>query len=91
MSVRRCVLDGRQRSKRAVLAKLGRDLGYGRPIANLDALYDALRRDLPGPIEIVWKLTPAVQEALGPDLARITATLREVAAERPDVSVRIEN
>lgn len=89
MTTRRCRLDGRQRSKAAVLAKLGRDLGWGRPITNLDALYDILRAEIAGPIAISWRLTPPAQVALGADLAAITATLREVAAERADVTLEI--
>lgn len=89
MTTRRCLLDGRQRSKRAILAKLARDLGWDRPLTNLDALYDVLRREIPGPIEIVWRPTAAAQVALGTDMATIAATLREVAAERSDVTLRL--
>ncbi|MFO1069932.1 MAG: barstar family protein [Geminicoccaceae bacterium] len=89
MTTRRCTLDGRQRSKAAVLAKLGRDLGWDRPLTNLDALYDVLRREIRGPVEIVWKLTPRAHVSLGADLAPIAATLREVAAERPDLRLEI--
>ena len=89
MTTRRCRLDGRQRSKRAVLAKLARDLGWGRPIRNLDALHDVLRAEIPGPIEITWRITRRAHAELGADLAPLTATLREVAAERPDVTVEI--
>lgn len=89
MTLRRCRLDGRQRTKRAVLAKLARDLGWGRPIKNLDALYDVLRTEIPGPIAISWRITPGAHIALGADLSAITATLREVAAERPDVTLEV--
>lgn len=89
MTARRCILDGRQRSKRAVLAKIGRDLGWDRPLTNLDALYDVLRREIPGPFAIVWRLTPQSQEALATDFATLSATLREVAAERPDMTLQI--
>lgn len=89
MTVRRCILDGRQRSKRAVLAKIARDLGWDRPVTNLDALYDVLRREIPGPIEILWRPTAASQEALGANMATIAATLREVAAERTDVTFQL--
>jgi hypothetical protein len=82
-------LDGRQRSKRAVLRKIGRDLGWGRPLTNLDALYDVLRRRIPGPFQIDWWLTPRAREALGADLEPIAAVLRQVAAERRDVRLWI--
>lgn len=89
MTVKRVILDGRQRSKGAILAKIRRDLGWHRPLTNLDALYDVLRREIPGPIEIVWRPTAAAQEALGTDMAPIAATLREVASERSDVGLWI--
>ncbi len=89
MTTRRCILDGRQRSKRAILAKLARDLGWDRPLTNLDALYDVLRREIPGPLEIVWRPTAAAQVALGADMATIAATLRQVADERGDVTFRM--
>jgi RNAse (barnase) inhibitor barstar len=89
VSVKRCVLDGRQRSKRAILAKIGRDLGWDRPLTNLDALYDVLRREIEGPIEIVWRPTRGAQMALGTDMATIAATLREVAQERSDMTLRL--
>lgn len=82
--MRTCRIDGRQRTKAAVLRKLARDLGGGTPIHNLDALYDVLRRDVPGPVEIVWRPSPA----LGAEGPRIAAVLREVAAERADVTLR---
>jgi RNAse (barnase) inhibitor barstar len=90
VTARRCRLDGRQRTKQAVLSKIGRDLGWGRPIPNLDALYDVLRAEIPGPIAITWRITPQAHVELGADLTPITATLREVAAERPDLTVEIE-
>jgi RNAse (barnase) inhibitor barstar len=82
--MRICRIDGRQRTKAAVLRKLARDLGGGTSIRNLDALYDVLRRDVPGPVEIVWRPSPA----LGAEGPRIAAVLREVAAERADVTLR---
>jgi RNAse (barnase) inhibitor barstar len=89
VTAKRCTLDGRQRSKRAILAKIARDLGWDRPLTNLDALYDVLRREIAGPIEITWRPTSAAQMALGTELAPIAATLREVAEERADVTFRL--
>ena len=89
VKVKRCILDGRQRSKRAVLAKIARDLGWKGPLTNLDALYDVLRREIAGPIEIVWRPSAAAQTALGTELAPIAATLRAVADERADVTLEL--
>lgn len=82
--MRTCRIDGRQRTKTAVLRKVARDLGSDRPIRNLDALYDVLRRDVAGPIQILWRPSAA----LGDEGPRIAAVLREVAAERDDVLLR---
>ena len=87
---RHCVLDGRQRSRAAVLAKLGRDLGHPAPIPNLDALYDVLRTDIEGPVTIAWRLSRATREALGADLPGLRRVLEDVARERPDLRLTIE-
>ncbi len=81
-------LDGRQRTKRAVLARLARDLGFPahfRP--NLDALFDVLTTDLPGPIRIEWRLSAAAAGALGADLRPLCRTLADAAAERADLTL----
>jgi ribonuclease inhibitor len=54
---------------------------------NLDALWDLLTRDVEGPVEILWRESDASRATLGPDFDRLTALLREVAIERPDVFV----
>ena len=87
---RRCVLDGRQRTRAAILAKLGRDLGHPAPIPNLDALYDVLRTDIAGPLTIEWRLNATTHKALGADLPRLRRVLEEVARERADLHLVIE-
>ncbi len=78
---KRAVLDARHDDRDKVFDTLARDLGFpphwGR---NLDALYDVLRADIAGPIEIVWRAA-----APGRELAAIRAVLRDVARERSDV------
>lgn len=83
-------LDGRQRSKAAVLARLGRELGVPDPVRNLDALYDVLRRDVRGPFTVAWRAGPAARAALGQDYARLRAVLEQVAAERDDVRLELD-
>jgi ribonuclease inhibitor len=83
-------LDGRQRSKRAVLLRLARELGFPahfRP--NLDALFDVLTTDIPGPIRIEWQLTTTTVRALGADLEPLRRTLVDATAERPDLTLVI--
>ncbi len=85
-------LDGRQRSKRAVLAKLARDLRFPahfRP--NLDALFDVLTTDIAGPARIEWRLGRNAARALGPDLEPLRRTLADAATERPDLTVVIRD
>lgn len=86
----RCVLVGPYVSAEAIYVDLARQLGLpGHFGANLDALWDALTRDVAGPVEILWPDFPAAQEALGDAADRIRETLEEVAAERRDVAVVI--
>lgn len=55
---------------------------------NLDALWDVLTREVEGPVEILWRESDVSRARLGPDFDRVTALLREVAEDRPDVYVR---
>ena len=84
-------LDGRQRSKAAVLARLGRELDAPAPVRNLDALYDALRRDVRGPFTVAWRAGLATRAALGDDYRRLRAVLEQVAAERDDVRLQLDD
>jgi ribonuclease inhibitor len=54
---------------------------------NLDALWDVLTREIEGPVEILWRESDVSRARLGPDFDRLTALLREVAEDRPDVYV----
>ncbi len=83
-------LDGRQRSKAAVLRKLARDLDFPAHFrSNLDALFDVLTTDTPGPIRIEWQLTAEVERALGTDLDPLHRTLTDAAETRDDLLLRI--
>jgi ribonuclease inhibitor len=86
---RSSTIDGRTRSKAGVIARLARDLKFPAHFGgNLDALYDTLRTDIPGPITITWT---GGRKALGGEFAALARVLRDVAAERGDVSVTIED
>jgi len=88
--MRRCTLLGPYRRAEEVYVDLARQLGLpGHFGGNLDALWDALVRDVPGPIVISWPGFEAARSALGDAADRIRATLEEVAAERDDVEVTI--
>jgi ribonuclease inhibitor len=88
--MRRCVLAGPYDTAEALYVDLARQLGLpGHFGANLDALWDALVRDVPGPVEIVWPDFDAARRRLGAEADRIRATLEEAAAERADVAVVI--
>ncbi|MEZ5858669.1 MAG: barstar family protein [Geminicoccaceae bacterium] len=82
-------LDGRQRSKRAVLAGLARELAFPphfRP--NLDALFDVLTTDLEGRSASTGgpRTTPG---ALAGDFDAIARTLTEAARARDDLTFRL--
>jgi geranylgeranyl pyrophosphate synthase len=80
--VTRCHLRGPYTTLSAIHADLARQLGlaahYG---ANLDALWDALMRDVSGPVERTGK-------ARGTDLLDGTVTLPLIAAAEADASIR---
>ncbi|MCS6879517.1 MAG: barstar family protein [Geminicoccaceae bacterium] len=85
-SGRSCRLDGRSRTRRAALARLARELGFPAHFGhNLDALYDVLTGDLPGPIEIVWAGADRTELASDPELGPLLRTLEAAARERPDL------
>ncbi|MSP49114.1 MAG: barnase inhibitor [Alphaproteobacteria bacterium] len=88
--MKRCILAGPYSGAEAVYIDLARQLGLpGHFGANLDALWDTLVKDVPGPIEIVWPDFAGARRTLGAAAEGIRATLEEVAAERPDVAVVI--
>lgn len=86
----RCTIDGNCRTKHAVLARIARDLAFPEHAANnLDALYDVLTTDIPGPIEITWSSPASSRRHLGADYDAILKTLRAAAKERHDVTVKV--
>ena len=90
----RCVLPGKKIATRADFhAELARRLRlpdhFGR---NLDALWDALTAELPGPVEIVWRQAAFSRRALGAkEHDRLVGLLLDAAAERDDLRVVIES
>jgi ribonuclease inhibitor len=81
---------GRLRTKAEFYDALERQLAlpyFGR---NLDALWDVLTTELPGPVEIVWHDAARARAALGEEFERIVGVLRKAAAERADLVLRIE-
>lgn len=87
---RTCRLDGRTRTRRAALARLARGLGFpGHFGHNLDALFDVLTTDLPGPLAIVWTGRGRAALAADPELGPVLATLEEAARARRDLVLRI--
>ena len=92
MSPNLCLIDGNCRSKKAVLGRIARDLNLPPHFGhNLDALYDSLSTDVKGPIEIVWRRTTAAKARLGADFDAIVDVLRQVAAERGDLTLKLED
>lgn len=84
--VRVCRLDGRQRSKHAILSRLASELHFPAHFGNnLDALNDALAIDTAGPIRIEWRITKSASAALGADLPSIIEAIDNAASERSDL------
>ena len=89
--IKRCVLEGgRLRSLDAVYDALESQLGLPRHFGrNLDALWDALTTDVPGPVEILWRDADTARRALGADYDRLLAVLRRAAAARRDLTLTL--
>jgi ribonuclease inhibitor len=54
---------------------------------NLDALWDILTADVPGPVNLIWEDSAVSKASMGKDFERITALLKEVEKERDDFHV----
>lgn len=85
MSLTRCVLTD-VRSMDDVYQQMAQQLPlpahFGK---NLDALWDALTTDLPGPLEIIWHHP----QTLGPHANDLIELLREAEQSRDDLSFLI--
>ncbi len=90
----RCAIRGKEIGSHADFhAALARSLRlprhYGR---NLDALWDLLTGDLPGPVELVWRDAARSRERMGAKAHdRLVQLLLDAAVEREDLSVVIES
>lgn len=57
---------------------------------NLDALYDVLSHDLPGPVQIIWRNTDSARQALGSEMYTTVLSIMQMAAsERGDITLDI--
>ncbi|HNW60358.1 MAG TPA: barstar family protein [bacterium] len=89
MPVKRCVLQGRElASMERLYDELARQLEFpawfGR---NLDALWDLLTTDIPGPIRIRIRQPQSAKRLLGADYDRVLDLFKEVEEERDDFKV----
>lgn len=57
---------------------------YGR---NLDALFDCLTTEVPGPLVIEWHSSIATMKALALDFDRLRKTMEDAARSRADLAV----
>lgn len=54
---------------------------------NLDALYDTLANDVPGPITLIWHQHEPSRHALGASYDQLVAILEDVSTERGDLTI----
>ena len=79
------ILDAEDGDRAAVFARLAGQLGFdAASVPNLDALWDVLRTDVPGPVSFVWRDHARARARLGADFGRIAALLEDLAGERTD-------
>lgn len=65
--------------------ELDYELGY-----NLDAVFDVLSSEVPGPVEIIWHDSDFSRTALGDWYMRILDVLNTVESERSDLSLSLK-
>ena len=54
---------------------------------NLDALWDVLTTDIPGPVELIWEDSAASKSSMGKDFGKVASLLRDLEKERKDFRV----
>jgi ribonuclease inhibitor len=88
----RCRIDcAKLAGVEALYADLARQLRLPRHFGdNLDALFDSLTRDVPGPVEIHLVGAAKTPASLRPALAQLVKTIGEAARERTDLTLKID-
>jgi RNAse (barnase) inhibitor barstar len=87
--MKRALLDDGHDTMEKVYAKLAADLSFPKHFApNLDALWDALLRDVPGPFEIAWPGAARAGKKIGPKFKALMALLEELEEARGDFRFR---
>lgn len=91
VDVQRCVIDGRNVASLddvydLLVSQLDFPPHFGR---NLDALWDSLTADVPGPVAILWEYAEASRKTLGTGFDRIVRVLRQAADARDDLTFTI--
>ena len=89
MPLKKCLLVGKTLTSLDLLYdELARQLEFPAHFGrNLDALWDLLTTDIPGPIRIRIKQPKTAQKLLGEDYNRIYSLFKEVEEERDDFQV----
>ena len=92
MPMKRCTLRGDTvRTVGEFYDHLGNQLALPRHFGrNLDALYDVLSTDIPGPVEITWLGAVRSERAMGEaEFSRIVGVLKQIEFEREDFRLRL--
>lgn len=89
---RLCRLRGRSLNSLAdVYAALAQQLGFPQWFdPNLDALWDVLTTEIPGPVRIRWEDARRSKKRLGEDYQRLRALLKRLARERDDFVLELD-
>jgi ribonuclease inhibitor len=92
MPIKKCALNGKTlRSLDDLYDQLSNELSlpkrFGR---NLDALWDVLSTDVPGPFEIDWKHANESKIMMDKDFDRVLKLLQELEKERGDFTLTLE-
>lgn len=89
VKIKRAKLTEAHDSMDKVYAALAKDLGFPAHFAsNLDALWDTLLRDVPGPFEISWPGAAKAGRKIGPKFKALLALIGELEEARGDFKFR---
>ena len=87
--MKRAKLTAAHDSMDKVYATLAKDRAFPKHFApNLDALWDTLLRDVPGPFEIAWPGAAAAGRKIGPKFKALLTLLGELEEARGDFKFR---
>lgn len=89
---KQCIIDGQKVNSMAEFyEQMARQLSFPPHFGNnLDALRDVLTTDVEGPLQIIWSGAMSSRVVMGRDFECVITLLQQVARERKDIRVTVQ-